>query len=66
MKTLDFWRERIDELDRELIRLLGSRADCAIEIGKIKALMAVQVYDPEREEEVMRNVLHCADGVSPK
>ena len=62
MKRLDFWRDRIDELDRELVRLLVSRTECAIEIGKIKALLDVQVYDPEREEEVMQNVLRSAEG----
>ena len=30
------WRRRIDQLDLELIRILNERADCAIEIGKIK------------------------------
>ena len=62
MKTLNYWRDRIDELDRELVRLLGSRTTCAIEIGKVKAALDVQVYDPDREEEVMNNVVAAASG----
>ncbi len=62
VKTLDYWRDRIDQLDLELVRLLGSRTTCAIEIGKIKAVMDAQVYDPDREEEVMKKVVTAATG----
>ena len=61
-KSLDYWREKIDDLDRQLVRLLARRTECAIEIGKLKAEQHVQVYDPLREEEVMANVQSAADG----
>ena len=47
------WRNRIDELDLELIRLLNERARCAIEIGRIKRRQGVAIYDPRREEVIV-------------
>lgn len=61
-KSLDHWREEIDRLDRELVRLLARRTECAIEIGRLKARSRRQVYDPQREEEVMANVQASAEG----
>ena len=49
-------RERIDALDREIVRLLNERARVAIEIGQVKALVARPVHDPERETDVLRRV----------
>ncbi|GAB4235540.1 MAG: chorismate mutase [Acidobacteriota bacterium] len=57
-----FWRAKIDELDRKLVRLLVERAACAVEIGRIKLERGEGVYDPQREEEVMANVKAHRDG----
>jgi chorismate mutase len=57
MKTdLDDLRKRIDLLDESLVRLLNARAACALEIGRVKRAMGIPVYQPQREEEVLRNV----------
>ncbi len=61
-QLFESWREEIDELDRELVRLLARRTECAIEIGRLKARHGLQVYDPQREEEVMTNVQSAAAG----
>ncbi len=61
-KSLEYWREKIDDLDRRLVRLLAQRTHCAIEIGKLKAEQQVQVYDPKREEDVMANIQAAAEG----
>ena len=50
------WRERIDEIDAVMVKLLNERAVCAEEIGKVKILLGLEVYSPDREKEVMRNV----------
>jgi chorismate mutase len=50
------WRRRIDELDLELVRLLNERAHCAIEIGKLKRKRGLAIYDPRREEQIIRTV----------
>lgn len=60
---LDHWRKLIDRIDGDLTRLLAERASCAIEIGRIKARYDLQVYDPQRETEVMRNVRSRVSGV---
>jgi len=55
-RTLDELRERIDQLDAELIRLLNERAACALEIGRTKVSLGLEVYQPGREHEVLRRV----------
>ena len=56
-KEICRWRDRIDEIDLELVKLLNERTKCAEEIGKIKLLLGMEAYSPEREEEVKKNVL---------
>ncbi len=56
------WRRRIDEIDQEILRLLNERARCANVIGYIKKKLGLPVYVPEREEEVLRNVLAANEG----
>ena len=56
------WRNRIDELDLSLVRLLNERAHCAIEIGKIKRKLNMRIYDPRREEEIIQTVLRQNPG----
>lgn len=55
-RTLDELRERIDQLDAELIRLLNERAACALEIGRTKVSLGLETYQPGREHEVLRRV----------
>jgi chorismate mutase len=55
-KEMFRWRDRIDEIDLELVKLLNERSKCAEEIGTIKLLLGLDAYSPEREEEVKRNV----------
>ncbi len=56
------WRNRIDELDLELMRMLNKRARCAIEIGKIKRKRNMPIYDPKREEQIIRMALEHNSG----
>lgn len=56
------WRDKIDEVDRQLVQLLNERTRCAIEIGKIKRKLNREIYDPKREEEVIRNVQAAGSG----
>jgi len=55
-KEIHKWRNRIDEIDLELVKLLNERTKCAEEIGKSKLLLGMETYSPEREEEVKQNV----------
>lgn len=54
--SIDDWRAKIDEIDRKLVELLNERSRCAIEIGRMKQVLNMRVYDPEREREVIRRV----------
>jgi chorismate mutase len=54
--TIDELRERIDRLDEQLVELLNERAHCALEIGKLKQAMGLEIYQPDREAQVLRHV----------
>jgi chorismate mutase len=56
------WRARIDELDREIVRLLNERLTCAHEIGAIKKRLAIAVYVPQREQQVIDNATGANTG----
>ena len=49
-------RMRMDELDSRLVALLNERASCAKEIGQLKETVGLEVYQPDREEEVLKHV----------
>jgi chorismate mutase len=54
--TIDQLRRRIDELDERLVELLNERATCALRIGEIKQALGVEIYQPERESQVLGHV----------
>jgi chorismate mutase len=59
---IDHWRSEIDRVDLRLVELLNRRSQCAIEIVKVKKELNLGVYDPEREEEVIRLVQEATRG----
>src|SRR6186997_577995 len=56
MPTLDDLRNDIDRVDEVLVRLLNERARVACEIGRIKKELGIEVYQPEREKQVIAHV----------
>lgn len=54
--TIDELRRRIDQLDERLVELLNERANCALEIGRLKQALGLEVYQPDREAEVLHHV----------
>jgi chorismate mutase len=60
--TIEDWRSKIDALDRRLADLLRERAECVIAIGKIKSTRNMEVFDPERERQIIRNILQENKG----
>lgn len=62
MNDLEVWRQKIDEIDVQLVKLLNERAICAREIGKIKLQLGMEAYTPARELEVMQNVMSHGQG----
>ncbi|MEX1266521.1 MAG: chorismate mutase, partial [Woeseia sp.] len=57
-------RKRIDEVDRQIQSLINERARYAQQVGITKGELAsaVDYYRPEREAEVLRNVLARNEG----
>ncbi len=55
-------REAIDRVDDVLVKLLNQRAKYAVEIGEIKGVLALPIYAPEREKEVLRHVEEAGTG----
>ncbi len=62
MSDLDGWRRRIDEIDQQLVKLLNERSKCALEIGHLKKKLRMQAWQPEREAEILRNLVKSNRG----
>jgi chorismate mutase-like protein len=60
LATLDELRDDIDRVDEVLVRLLNERARVACEIGRIKKEQGIEVYQPEREKQVLAHVRSIA------
>ncbi|MDA8325992.1 MAG: prephenate dehydratase [Nitrospiraceae bacterium] len=65
MNKLEKLRKGIDRIDQEILKLLNERASAAIEIGKEKKGANVNCYSPEREKEVLENVVRLNQGPLP-
>jgi chorismate mutase len=59
---IDGWRNRIDTIDEQLVRLLNSRSACAVEIGRLKRRLGLPVYSPEREAWILERVMRDNPG----
>lgn len=59
---LEDWRKEIDVLDRKLLKLLNRRAECAIEIGRIKQAIEQPIFVPERETSILNRILELNKG----
>src|SRR5215467_11478783 len=52
-KALERWRDEIDRLDSELVRLLNRRAEIACELAVVKVTEGLPAYDARREHQVL-------------
>ena len=59
---IEDWRKKIDELDRQLVRLINERAQCAHEIGKLKRNSSMPIYEPDRERIIFENIARSNAG----
>jgi chorismate mutase-like protein len=60
MANLDELRGNIDRVDEVLVRLLNERARWVCEIGRVKKEQGVEVYQPDREKDVLKHVREVA------
>ncbi|MFH0790369.1 MAG: prephenate dehydratase [Candidatus Omnitrophota bacterium] len=49
-------RQKIDNIDQNIIQLLNTRAQIAVDIAKTKASEGKSVYSPDRETEVFKKI----------
>lgn len=59
---IEDWRDEIDKLDEQLVKLLNSRSQCAIELGRLKRELGLAIYSPDREKEVIAHVTSINHG----
>ena len=55
-------RQRIDQIDRELLDLLSQRAHVALEVGQVKHETGAPVFRPEREKQVIEKLSNANKG----
>ena len=65
MQDLKELRKKINELDRELLRLLNERASLSIAVGRLKSRSNDIVFKPFREKEVLQKLLEQNQGPLP-
>jgi len=59
---LEEFRVLIDELDRRIVGLLNERTRVVEDIGRVKRLARLPIYEPKREDQVFANVIECNAG----
>jgi chorismate mutase len=56
------WRQKIDALDEQIVRLINERAAAAQAIGELKQKAGLPVYEPQREKDVFEHVRRTNPG----
>lgn len=59
---LEELRDRVDELNGQLLNLINERARLVQEIGRVKETQGVNRYDPVRERKMLDSILEKNDG----
>ena len=60
------WRQKIDGIDEQIVKLLCERAAAAASIGELKAQSSASIYEPEREQAVLAHVAAVNSGEIPQ
>lgn len=64
-EALGIHRDRIDEIDAQVVKLLNERARQVVEIGKLKRAGAGPIYAPDREQRVLQKLREHNQGPLP-
>jgi len=62
IREIEYWRNEIDRVDDDLLRLFNERAHYAIEIGLQKRRLDLPIDVPEREAAIMNRVIEQNQG----
>jgi chorismate mutase / prephenate dehydratase len=60
--SLEDLRQRIDEIDSQLVKLLNERAQVVVEVGQRKSETAGPIYAPDREKQVFEKIKKANEG----
>ena len=55
-------RQLIDNVDDELLSLLNRRGELSLKIREIKTLFGEEIYDPGREEQIIKRLCEKNEG----
>lgn len=55
-QTLEGYREEVDRIDEQILLLLSRRQELATSIGELKRVLGIDMFNPAREEEVLRRL----------
>ncbi|MCX7910567.1 MAG: prephenate dehydratase [Endomicrobia bacterium] len=62
MEKIEKLREKINQIDNKLLKLLNERAKIAKKIGFIKINKGYSIYSPEREKEILERIIRLNKG----
>ena len=65
MGEIEDFRLKIDELDRQLVAIDQREGAGSTEIGKLKRVTSLPIYEPKREHEIYENVRQANEGPLP-
>jgi len=55
-------REEIDQIDREILELVARRLVLVMKVGEVKRSQGLDVYDPNRERDLLERVARAASA----
>ena len=64
-EELEEFRNKIIQIDKEILQLLNKRGDAAQKIGEIKKSLNLEVYQPHREKEVINAIKNQTSLLKP-
>ncbi len=65
-EKLNQLREKINELDAQILEILTERMKCSLEVGKTKKEMEMPIFDPQREADHLSELVQAGarEGIS--
>lgn len=55
-------RERLDRVNRDILRLVQQRGELMLEVAALKDELGLDSYDPRREAEMVRDLTERSEG----
>jgi len=59
---IEDWREKINDVDTQILELINKRSEFSIKIGEIKIHKRIPIHSPEREKIIMKRIQKANPG----